>query len=157
MYHSLFILSIPERPLSEQSLVHFPSGSIPLLEAHDLGGWLFSFWRKEKKTSMNSKDLVSLIVLYYPESKSLITIYTKAFSTAQAENCTVSCSHVPAVLHCQELENAWERHKGTKMRLAVFISMCTKDAREIHSPGSGLASRELCLPCPDTKTTSESV
>lgn len=102
MYHTLFILSIPERPLSEQSLVHFPSRNIPFLEAHDLGRW-FSFRGKEKKTSMDSKDVVSRIVLYYPESKSLITIYTKAFSTAQAENCTVSCSHVPAVLHCQEL------------------------------------------------------
>lgn len=51
-----------------------------------------------KKISTNSKDLVSLIVLHYPESKSLITIYTKAFSIAHAENCTVSCSHVPAVL-----------------------------------------------------------
>lgn len=80
MYHSLFILSIPERPLSEQSLVHFPSGNIPLLEAHDLGGCLFSFWGKEKKTSMNSKDLMSRIVLYYSESKSLITTYTKALA-----------------------------------------------------------------------------
>lgn len=69
VYHNLFILSIPERPLSEQSLVHFPFGNIPLLEAHALGGWLFSFWGKENKTSMNSKDLVSLIVLHYPESK----------------------------------------------------------------------------------------
>lgn len=101
MYHSLFILSIPERPPSEQSLVHFPSGNIPLSEPCDLEGWLFSFQGKEKKTAMNSKDLVSLIVLYYPESKHLITIYTKAFSAAQAENYTVSCSHIPALLHCQ--------------------------------------------------------
>lgn len=103
MYHSLFILSIPERPPSEQSLVRFPSGNIPLWEASDLLGWLFSFWGKEKKIPTNSKDLVSLIVLYYPESKSLIAIYTKVFSAAEAENYSFSHSHIFALVYCQEL------------------------------------------------------
>lgn len=154
MYHSLFILSIPERPLSEQSLVHFPSGYIPVSDAYDLGGWWFSFQEKEKKTSMNSTDLVSLIVLYCLEVKSLITIYTKAFSTAWAENYTVSCCHIPALLHCQELESALEL---IEMKLAVFTSACMKDSREVRRPCSGLASRKLCLHCWDTKTSSETV
>lgn len=70
---------------------------------------------------MNSKDLVSLIVLYYPESKSLTTIYTKYFSTVQAENYTFSCSHIPVLFHCQELESTLEL---IRMGLAVFMSMC---------------------------------
>lgn len=152
--HSLFILSIPESHPSEQSLVHFPSENLPLSEARDFRGWLFSFPGKEKKTSMNLKNLVSLIVLYYPESKSLITIYTKVFSTAQAENCTVSCSRIPALLCHQELEVALE---VIKMRLVVFTSMCMEDGREVHSQGSGPDSRELALHCPDTQISSETV
>lgn len=95
-----------------------------------------------KKTSMNSKDLVSLIVLYYAESKSLTTIYTQDFSTAQKENYTVSCSHIPVLLHCQELESTLEL---IRMKLAVFTSMCMEDGREVCSSGSGLVSRELYL------------
>lgn len=79
---------------------------------------------------MNSKDLVSLIVLYYPESKSLITIYTKAFSTAQAENYTVSCSHIPTLLHFQEVESALEL---IKKKLAVFTSVYMKDAAQVQA------------------------
>lgn len=93
-------------------------------------------------------------MLYYPESKSLIIIYTKAFSTGQAENYTVSCFHIPALLHCQELESALALKK---MRLAVFTSVCMKDGRELCSPGSGLVSKALCLHCQDTKTSSETI
>lgn len=96
MYHRLFILSISERAPSEQGLVHFPSGNIPLSEAHDQGGWLFCFReRKENRNEFQGLGVIDHVIL--SRTKELNTIYTKAFCTAQAENSTVSCSHIPAL------------------------------------------------------------
>lgn len=49
------------------------------------------------------QGLSAIDVLYYPESKRLFTIYTKAFSIAEAENYSLPLSHIPALVHCQEL------------------------------------------------------
>lgn len=51
--------------------------------------------RKENLSEFQGLGVIDHVIL--SRTKKLNTIYTKAFCTAQAENFTVSCSHIPAL------------------------------------------------------------
>lgn len=91
-------------------------------------------------------------MLYYPESKSLIAIYTKVFSAVEAENYSFSHSYFCTRILSRALRKCLGVNKDE-----VCISYKHVYEGQQRNPGSGLASGRVCIHCPDTKISSETV
>lgn len=149
MCHDLFILSIPERPPSEQSLFHFPSGNIPLWEASDLAEWLFSLWGKEMKTYMSPKDLAPLMCDIIQNQRDYLLFTLKPLALLRQKIMVYPHSHIPALILLRALRKCLRLNKVEVCRFYKHMYA--------GSPCSDLFSSRVCMHHPDTKTGSETV